>query len=35
VVVANRVVKEFSADSNQAVEKLIEHSLNILAHSNV
>ncbi len=35
VIVANRVVKAFSADGNKAVENLIEHSLNILADSDV
>ena len=35
VVVANRVAKQFSADSNSAVENLITHSLNILSTSNV
>lgn len=33
VIVANRVAKQFSADSNKAVESLIEHSLNIIVHS--
>jgi len=33
VIVANRIAKQFSADSNKAVESLIEHSLNILVHS--
>lgn len=31
VVVANRVAKEFSSDGAKAVEKLVEHSLNIIA----
>jgi uridine phosphorylase len=33
VIVANRVVKQFSPDSHTAVEKLIRHSLNMLADS--
>ena len=35
VVVANRVTKAFSSDSNRAVETLIKHSLEILAHSDI
>jgi len=31
VIIANRVTKEFSKDSNAAVEKMIEHSLAVLA----
>lgn len=31
VIVANRVVKEFSKDSSRAVENLIQHSLNIIS----
>ena len=33
VIVANRVAKKFSKDSNKAVEKLIEHSVGLLADS--
>jgi uridine phosphorylase len=33
VIVANRLTKEFSEDSNKSVERLIEHSLNILDNS--
>ena len=35
VIVANRVAQQFSADSNRAVEKLIEHSLEMLVSSNI
>jgi uridine phosphorylase len=35
VIVANRVVQEFSADSSRAVEKLIKHSLEMLVSSNI
>ncbi len=35
VIVANRVAQQFSADSNKAVEKLIEHSLEMLVSSNI
>jgi uridine phosphorylase len=35
VIVANRVTKEFSPDSNKAVKNLIEHSLDILSASNI
>ncbi len=35
VIVANRVAQQFSADSNKAVERLIEHSLNRLVSSNI
>jgi uridine phosphorylase len=35
VIVANRVAKKFSADSNKAVESLIKHSLDTLLHSEI
>jgi uridine phosphorylase len=35
VIVANRVVQQFSADSDKAVEHLIRHSLTILADSTI
>ena len=35
VIVANRVAQQFSADSNRAVEKLIEHSLDMLVSSDI
>lgn len=35
VIVANRIAKQFSANANNAVEKLIAHSLNILSDTGV
>lgn len=35
VIVANRVAKEFSSDSNKAVEELIQHSLQLLSDASL
>ncbi len=35
VIVANRVAQQFSADGNQAVENLIQHSMNLLADADI